>query len=163
MLKSCIRCFHFSCKIYIKHYFLLPSLLAFQWGLRGRQLEIKPPHFTVFHHIHHFAWMKSLAIPSKIFNVIILSIVLRRPTGLLPFALASKACLGRLSWSILLTWPNHLSWDLLIWRSNGLMRKAFRISELRTLLNSATPSILYKNRILVPCTCDRSSLRQALF
>ena len=33
-------------------------LLAFLWELRGHQLEIKPPHFMVFHHIHHFAWVK---------------------------------------------------------------------------------------------------------
>ena len=38
---------------------LLFSLPAFSWGLRGQQLEIKPPHFTVFHHIHHFARVKS--------------------------------------------------------------------------------------------------------
>jgi len=25
-----------------------------------------------------------------------------------PFTFASKACLGSLSWGILLTWPNHL-------------------------------------------------------
>ena len=35
---------------------LVSSLPAFPWGLRWQQLEIKPPHFTVFHRIHHFAW-----------------------------------------------------------------------------------------------------------
>ena len=30
-----------------------------------------PPHFTVFHHPHHFAWVKSHAISSKILNVIV--------------------------------------------------------------------------------------------
>ena len=49
---------------------LLSSLPAFPWGLRGQQLEIEPPHFTVFHHLHHFAWVKSQAVPSKILNVI---------------------------------------------------------------------------------------------
>ena len=80
---------------------------------------------------------------------------LGRPTGLLPFALASKACLGSLSWGILLTWPNHLSWDLSIRRSNVSMLRDFRIPELRTLLNSVTPSILRKNLISDACTCDR--------
>ena len=40
------------------------------WLVRGQQLKIKPPHFTAFHHLHHFAWVKSQAIPSKILNVI---------------------------------------------------------------------------------------------
>ena len=42
----------------------------FREGCGGQQLAINPPNFTVFHHIHHFAWVKSQAIPSKIFNVI---------------------------------------------------------------------------------------------
>ena len=125
---------------------LLSSLPAFPCGLRGQQLEIKPPHFTVFHHIHCFALVKFQAISSKILHVIgRLHLVLGYPTGLLLFALASKACLGGLSWGILLTWSNHLSWDLSIRRTNGLMLRDFRISELRTLLNSVTPSILRKN------------------
>ena len=34
-------------------FFLFPSSLpAFSWGLLGQQLEIKPRHFTVVHHIH---------------------------------------------------------------------------------------------------------------
>ena len=89
-------------------------------------------------------------------NVIVPSSSQDRPTGLLPFALASKACLGSLSWGILLTWPNHLCWDLSIRRTTGLMLKDFRISELRTLFNSVTPSILRKNLILDACTCDRT-------
>ena len=68
-----------------------------------------------------------------------------RPAGLLTFALASKACLGSLSWGILLTWTNHLNWDLSIPRSNGSMLRDFRISELLTLLNSVTSLILHKN------------------
>ena len=36
----------------------LSSLPYFLRGLRGQQLEIKLPHFTVFHHYHHFAWAK---------------------------------------------------------------------------------------------------------
>ena len=38
--------------------------------------------------MHHFAWVKSQAIPSKILNVIGLFC-----SSFLPFALASKACL----------------------------------------------------------------------
>ena len=45
---------------------LLSSLPTFPWRLHRQQLEIKLPHFTVFHHIHHFARVKSQAIPSKI-------------------------------------------------------------------------------------------------
>ena len=66
--------------------------------------------------------------------------VLGRPTSLLPFALASKACLGSLSWGFLLTWPNHLSCDLSIRRNNGSMWTGFRTSELRTVLNSVCNS-----------------------
>ena len=36
------------------------------------QLEIKRPHFTVFHHPHHFAWVKPQGIPPKILNVILI-------------------------------------------------------------------------------------------
>ena len=35
-----------------------------------QQLKIKVPPFTFFHHLHHFAWVKSQAIPSKILIVI---------------------------------------------------------------------------------------------
>ena len=126
---------------------------------RVQQLEIKPPHFTVFHHIHHFTWVKSQAIPSNILNKIGPSRSSRSSKLMfffLPFALASKACLASLSWCILLTWPNHLSWDLSIWKSNGSMLRDFRFSELRTLLNGAIPSILRKNLVLDACTCDRT-------
>ena len=47
-----------------------------------------PPEATVL--------VKSQAIPSKILNKLV-HLVLDRPTGLLPFALASKACVGSLS------------------------------------------------------------------
>ena len=36
------------------------------------------------------------------------------------------------------------------------MLRDFRISELRTLLNSVTPSILCKKLISYACTCDRT-------
>ena len=36
----------------------------------GCGVEIKPPHFAVFHHLHQVAWVKSQAILSKILNVI---------------------------------------------------------------------------------------------
>ena len=66
--------FQLETKFYILQHvpdsFLLSSLPAFPCGLRGQQFEIKPPHLTIFHHIHHFAWVKSQAIPSKILNVI---------------------------------------------------------------------------------------------
>ena len=45
-------------------------IAVFPWGMRGQQLEIKQPHFTFFHYIHHFAWVRYQAILSKIFNVI---------------------------------------------------------------------------------------------
>ena len=63
-----------------------------------QQLEIKLPHFTVFHHIHYIVWVNFEAIPSKILNAIGSSYRLCRPTaGLIPFALASKACLESFS------------------------------------------------------------------
>ena len=48
----------------------------------------------------HFAWAKS----TMYFHPL-----LGRPTGLLSFAFASKACFGSLSSGILLTWLNHQS------------------------------------------------------
>ena len=45
-------------------------IARFSVRLRGQQLEIKLPHLTVFNHLHHFAWAKSQAIPSRILNVI---------------------------------------------------------------------------------------------
>ena len=96
--------------------------------------------------------LKSHASTSKILDVILVHLVLVRQTG--PFVLACKACLRSLSWGILLTWPNHLNWDLSIQRSNGSTLKDFQISKLRTLSNSATPSILYKNLVSAACTCD---------
>ena len=48
-------------------------IACFSVGVAGQQLEIKLPHFTVFHRIHRFAWMKSEAISSKILNLIDLS------------------------------------------------------------------------------------------
>ena len=68
----------------------------------------------------------------------------------------SKVCLGSPSWGILLTWPSHLNQDLSIRRSNGSMLRDFRISELRTLLNSVTSSTLGKNLISDPCICDHT-------
>ena len=72
-----INCFFVAKKSYWKPLpraalalLLLSSLPAFPWGLRGQQLEIKPPYLTVFHHLHHLAWVKSYAVPSKILNVI---------------------------------------------------------------------------------------------
>ena len=47
-------------------------IALFSEGLRGQQLEIKLPHFTVFHHTHCFAWVKSQAIPHKILNVVLI-------------------------------------------------------------------------------------------
>ena len=52
-------------------FFFFSSFFITRFSLRvGGQLKIKPPHLAVFHHILHFAWVKSQAIPSKILNVI---------------------------------------------------------------------------------------------
>ena len=45
-------------------------IAVFSWGWRGQQREIRPLHFTIFHHLHYFAWVKNQTIPSKILNVI---------------------------------------------------------------------------------------------
>ena len=70
--------------------FVIPT---FPQDLRGQQLEIKPPHFIIFHLLHYLALVKSKAILSKFLNVIGQS-SLGHPTDFLPFALASKSCLG---------------------------------------------------------------------
>ena len=118
------RCSGMSSVVLILSFLFFFSLPAFPWWLRGQQLKIKPPRFTVFNHIHHFVWVKSQAIPSKIL-IVIGPFSSSRPHGLLPFALTSKACLGSLSWGILLTWPNHLSWNLSIRRSYGRCLESF--------------------------------------
>ena len=88
-------------------------------------------------------------------SISLVHLLLGCPHGLLPFALASKACLWSLSWGILFTWPNNLSWEFSIRRSNCSMLRDFRISELSTLSGSVTPSILRKILISDACTCDR--------
>ena len=40
-----------------KKNFLFPSCPISCEGCRGQQLEFKLPHFTVFHHPYHFAWV----------------------------------------------------------------------------------------------------------
>ena len=50
--------------------FFLSSLPTFLQGLGGQQLKINPPYFTVFGHIHHFAWVMFEVITPKILNVI---------------------------------------------------------------------------------------------
>ena len=48
--------------------FIVPFLVR----IARQQLKIKLPHFTVFHHPHHFAWVKSQATPLKILNIILI-------------------------------------------------------------------------------------------
>ena len=43
-----------------------------------------------------------------------------RPLGCFPVGVSSRTCLVNLSWDILDTWLNQLSWDISIWKS-GLM------------------------------------------
>ena len=71
--------------------FLLPTFCE---GI-GQQLEIKLPHFTAFHHLHHTAWVKFEVISFKILNAINSSSLCRPTASLFPFALASISCLGR--------------------------------------------------------------------
>jgi len=54
----------------------------------------------------HFAWVKSQMISSEIFSVVFPPC---SPSFHWPFpcTFSSKICLGRLCWSILLTWPKH--------------------------------------------------------
>ena len=84
--------------VVIFYYFLFIFFVSFCTTLfsvrvAGAAARDKQPHLTVFHHMHHFAWVKFQAIPSKILSVIG-PLNLGRPTGFLPFALASKACSG---------------------------------------------------------------------
>ena len=60
-------------------------LLGFPRELWGQKLELKPPHFTVFHHLHDFAWVQSQAIPFKI------QLIRGRPTGVLLVGMGIKA------------------------------------------------------------------------
>ena len=142
-----------------KHFqiLLLSSLPAFPWGLRGQQIEIEPPHLTVFHHLHHFAWVNSQAVPSKILKVI-------GPSSSRSSNWSSPICFGKLSLygesflrhSAYMAKPSKLRSFNSEKYCNGSILRDFRISELRTLLNSVTPSIFRKNLISDACTCDRS-------
>ena len=49
---------------------VLPLLLPQKISASTASASTSLSHFTVFHHIHHFAWVKSPAIQSKILNVI---------------------------------------------------------------------------------------------
>ena len=64
-------------------------IARFSVRVAGQQLEINPVHFTVFHHNHHFAGLKSPAILLKILYAIALSS--RSSNWSFPFILASKA------------------------------------------------------------------------
>jgi len=66
------------------------------------------------------------------------------------------------SWAIPVTWPNHRGWDLSIQRSVSRFR-AFRISQLYTLLRSVSPWTLDKNPISVLYTSNRSLLMYPRF
>ena len=79
---------------------------------------------------------------------------LGRPTGLLPLRMANRACFGSLFWGILLTRPNHLNYDLSMWRSSDSTFSELWISELETLSSKITLFILCKNLISDACTCD---------
>ena len=135
---------------------LLSLLPAFSGGLRehSSRLSLHTARSSI-------TFIISLGCSTKRFHTrssmqLIVPSNFRSSTGLLPFALAGKACLGRLSWGILRTWSKLLSWDLSSWKSNGWILKGFLISELRSLLNSVTPSILRKNLISDVGICDHS-------
>ena len=114
----------------------LSSLPAFSWGLqvsswRSSRHVLRTSIISIIS-----LRVKSQAIPSKIRNVISPSSS-RSSNSSFPFALTSKACLGSLPWGILPTWPNHLSWDLSIRKSNGSMFRNFRITpDLTFVLNN---------------------------
>ena len=65
-------------------------ILRFSVKAVGEQFEIKPPHFTVFHRIHHFAWVKFQTILSHILNVIV-------PSSSKLSNWSSPICFGKLS------------------------------------------------------------------
>jgi len=41
------------------------------WRFRRQKFKTEPPHVTVCHHFHHFAWLKPQPVPPKILNVVI--------------------------------------------------------------------------------------------
>jgi len=63
--------------------------------------------------------------------------------GRFPVGAVSRTRLSDLYWNILVTWPNHRSWDICIRRS-GSTFWALRISQLRSLSRSVTPRTLRK-------------------
>ena len=103
LCKHCTKKNNNNTAIYVvdaKTFFFLHCPLFYEACI-GQHLEIKPTHFTVFHHLHHFAGVKSQAIPSKTLNVIGPSSS-RSSNWSFPIRLASKACLRSLSRGICL-------------------------------------------------------------
>ena len=85
---------HQTVKTFIYYFFCFAStsfvILRFSVRVAGEQFEIKPPHFTVFHRIHHFAWVKFQMILSHILNVIV-------PSSSKLSNWSSPICFGKLS------------------------------------------------------------------
>ena len=93
--------------------FQFPLFREGRWG-SGSTFSLHTSRFSITSFI-------SLRLSPKRFHprpLMWFSQSLGRPTGLLPLGMADRACFESLSWGILLTWPNHLSCDLLMRKSS---------------------------------------------
>ena len=122
---------------------------AFPWGERGQQLEINPPHFTVFHLIHHFAWGNCQAIPSKILNVIGPSSF--RSSNWSSLILTSQKELELVKQSGIISWPIAViqiwKWCITQTKCFTEMRKSAELSEFDKLDTAKLSTMHTKNRI----------------
>ena len=75
---------------------------------------------------------------------------------LFTLTLACKVCLGSRSLGILLIRPNHITWDLSIWRSSDSMLSDSRTIVSRSLSNIIIPLMFRKNLISDAGICDRT-------
>ena len=77
-------------------------------------------------------------------------------------SVATRTCLANLSWHILITYPNHRSWDLSVRRSCSTFQ-VLRISQLCGLSWGDTPSTLRENLIPATHTWDSTQNRSKSF
>jgi len=83
-------------------------------------------------------------------------LVLVRPQGRFPVAVANMINLANISWDILVTCSNHRSWDLSMEKWLGI-QGFIRISQLRTLWRSIALWTISGNPISDACTWGTTS------
>ena len=95
-------------------------------------------YLAVFSNFWQFFWVHAKTGTSKVGNVITPPVP-GRPLSRFPVKCSQQTYFANLSWGILVTWPNHLSWDVSIRRRRVSTFKVLRISQLHTLSRNFSP------------------------